>query len=428
MTRIIAPLIALLPVAVAIVAALPVAIADDRLTHDRLTHDRLAQAEAARPAIVEGGGVARSLRLLTFNVEHQMSAERFDAWLRYCEPARWQDPIDPATGRSRRPESLTYCNALDGTDGRGNRLFAPVHGAAQRVAKRDALRALIARAQADIVLLQEVSDAASARELLGDEYTVVSTAESPGAPGQAPIAQNIAIGWRTTAPLPVSDPEVVTGLSQGGADGRRTRPGLAVTVTLAGGMRVAILNVHLKAGCRMGRLDEAPSRDPARAERRESDCRVFQRQVPALEDWVDRKLGLGYGVVVAGDFNRDLLHEIRERLPARNDGSPRGDPPRDPGRIASLLAEISDEAPYAAWFSLVRTGDYPKQSQCHRAIDQFIVSRNVEPLLDKPLREHRVRVLPFAEPITLDRVRPSDHCPHLLALGLGHGTQRRIGR
>lgn len=383
-----------------------------------------APEASPQPAVIEGQR-ARALRLLTFNVEHQMSAERFAAWARYCEPAGWQDPVDPATGRSRRPDGLTYCNALDGTDGRGHRLFAPVHDSTRREAKRDALRALIARANADIVLLQEVADAATAKELLGPAYEVVSSAEATRLP---PTGQNIAIGWRTAMPLPVVGTETVTALAKGGADGRLTRPGLAITVTLPGGSRLSILNVHLKAGCRKGRLDEAPSRDPQRADRREADCRVFQQQIPPLEEWVDYRLGTGQAVIVAGDFNRDLVGEIRERLPARGDGSARTDPPRDPARIASLLAEISDEVPLAAWFAVARPGDYPRQSQCHRGIDAFLVSRNLEPLLDKPLREHRVQVLPFAEPVTLDRVRPSDHCPHLLVLGLGQGTHRRLGR
>ena len=115
-------------------------------------------------------------------------------------------------------------------------------------------------------------------------------------------------------------------------------------------------------------------------------------------------------------------------MPARNDGSDRSDPPASPRRIASLLAEISDGAPNAATFTLIRSGTYPKASECHRGIDQFLVSGNVETFLDKPFREHRVRILPFAAPISLNRVRPSDHCPHLLVLGLGQGVERRLGR
>lgn len=386
-----------------------------------------ARDSAARPgsARVIEGGQARSLRLLSFNVEHHMSASGFEAWRAFCEPLGWQDPIDSRTGRSTRPDALTYCNALDGTDGRGNRVFSAVRSAADQQAKRDALRALVGQARADIVLLQEVSDAEAARDLLGADYTVVSTAELSGL---SRLAQNLAIGWRNRLPYAVGEPELIVPLSQAGPDGRRTRPGLAVTVTLPAGQKLALLNIHLKAGCRMGRLDETPTREPARAGRRAADCGVFQQQLPPLEAWVDRKLDQDHGVIVAGDFNRDLMHEIRERMPARNDGSDPMDRPADPRRIASLLAELSDGLPRSAAFTLIRSGSYPKASGCHRGIDQFLVSRNVETYLDKPFREHQVRVLPFAAPVSLDRVRPSDHCPHLLVLGLGQGTERRLGR
>lgn len=393
-------------------------LADPALARD-------GEARPTGPRILEGGNRPRTLSLLSFNVEHAMSAAGFEAWRRFCEPLGWQDPVDPRTGRSTRPDSLTYCNALDGSDGRGNRVFAAVRTAADRSARRDAQQALIRQARADVVLLQEVQDAEAAREILGPGYEVVSSAELSG---PSRLAQNLAIGWREQLPFEVGSAELVVPLSQAGDDGRRTRPGLAITLTMPAGQKIAVLNLHLKAGCRMGRLDEGPSRDPARADRREADCGVFQRQIPPLETWIDRKLDAGLGVIVAGDFNRDLLHEIREKMPARNDGSDRADPATDPRRIASLLAEISDEAPRSAFFSLIRSGSYPRASECHRNIDQFLLSRNVEAWLDKPFREHRVRVLPFAAPVSLDRVRPSDHCPHLLVLGLGQGTERRLGR
>ena len=362
-------------------------------------------------------GLARAadppLRILSFNVEHLMSAARFAQWRAFCEPLGWREP---ASGD--RPERLTYCNALDGSDGRGRRLFAPVRDESDLRQKTDRVAALIRRADADVVLLQEVSDAEAARRILGPQYQVVTTDERWR---RHAIAQNLAIAWRTTLPGTVPEVAVVEPISQAGPDGRRTRPGLAVVLDVGPGRRLALLNLHLKAGCRHGRFDEATSRSPERAYRRAADCAVFQQQVPALEQWIDAMLAAGVGVVVAGDFNRDLLREIREGHPARADGSdPAG--PAGPGKIASLLAEISDESPPAAWFALARVDRYPKLADCHRHIDSFLLSRNIEPWLARPLRELAVQVLPFAEPVSLDRVRPSDHCPHLLALPLRRGA------
>ena len=336
-----------------------------------------------------------------------MSAERFARWVAFCGPLDWNESRATA-----RPESLTYCNALDGTDGRGRRLFAPVRDREAWEQKVASLRALIRQADADVVLLQEVSDAAAARLILGPQYTVVSTAELWR--GHA-IAQNLAIGWRTGLGGSAPRQEVVEGISQAGEDGRRTRPGLALTLDLGDGRRLALLNLHLKAGCRQGRFNEATSRSPERAFRRKADCAVFQQQVPALERWADEQLRRGVGVMIAGDFNRDLLREIRDRMPARWDGSAPASPV-SADRIASLLAEISDQDPEAAWFALIRPDRYPKAADCHRNIDSFLLSRNVEPWLTAPFRKLSTTVIPFAEPVTLERVRPSDHCPHLLRL------------
>lgn len=395
-----------------------------------------ADTPAASPAGARAAG-GSTLRILSFNAEHFMSPPRFAQWRAFCSPLRWREP-GAAPGRDgtagRRPESLTYCDALDGSDGRGRRVFAPVHDERTWRAKTDAVAALVRSADADVVLLQEVSDAEAARVVLGPQYRVASTAELWRG---HEIAQNLAIGWRPASmpsaaavvngrggteeglPEPGLGPklELVEGVSQAGADGRRTRPGLALTLDLGGGRRLAILNVHLKAGCRQGRLDEATSRNPERSFRRREACTVFQQQVPALERWADDKLRQGFGVVIAGDFNRDLLNEIREHMPARSD---RGDAarPADPTRIASLVAELSDEEPPAAWFALVRAGRYGKLADCRRRIDNFLLSRNMAPWLSLPFGQISSSVIPFAEPVSLDRPRPSDHCPHLLRLPL----------
>jgi endonuclease/exonuclease/phosphatase family metal-dependent hydrolase len=351
--------------------------------------------------------LAQPLTLLSFNVEHLMSSDRFDRWQEFCRKHGWREPRSTA-----RPEDVTYCNALDGSDGRGRRLFAPVHDRRAWQQKVTAISTLIRDAGADIVLLQEVSDATAARLVLGPGYDVVGSDELW--PTRA-IAQNLAIGWRTARWPRPPRAELVEDVAQAGRDGRLTRPGLALSLDLGGGRSLAVLNLHLKAGCRQGRLNEATSRAPERAFRRQADCAVLQQQVPAIERWADDKLRQGYGVIVAGDFNRDLLREIRDRLPARTDGSdPAG--PAAPARIASLVAELSDENPPAAWFTLVRAKRYPKLADCHRRIDNFLLSRNLDAWLLTPARQLATVVLPFDEPISLDRARPSDHCPHLLRL------------
>jgi endonuclease/exonuclease/phosphatase family metal-dependent hydrolase len=374
-----------------------------------LLHFLLTLLLAATLTASADSASAQTLSVLSFNVEHLMSAERFGRWESFCKPLGWKE-----SRAAVRPPELTYCNALDGTDGRGRRLFAPVRDRAAWQQKVAVLTALVREADADVVLLQEISDAAAARLILGPQYTVATTAELWR--GHA-IAQNIAVGWRNGMRGAAPRVELVEAISQAGDDGRRTRPGLSVTLDLGGGRQLAILNLHLKAGCRQGRLNEATSRSPERAFRRKEDCAVFQQQVPAIERWADDQLRQGIGVIVAGDFNRDLFREIRDKMPARADG---GNPAAaaDASRIASLVAEISDDDPPAAWFALIRPKRYPKLAECHRNIDSFLLSRNLQPWLTVAFRQMSTTVLPFAEPVSLERVRPSDHCPHLLRLSL----------
>jgi len=367
----------------------------------------LARLAIAAMAAAATHVLAQPLSLLSFNVEHLMSAERFEQWQAFCRPHGWREPQS-----AERPEALTYCNALDGSDGRGRRVFAPVRDHRAWQQKVAAVAALVREADADLVLLQEVSDADAARLVLGPGYRVVGSDELWRSHA---IAQNLAIGWRTARLAQPPRAELVAEVAQPGDDGRVTRPGLALMVDLGGGRRLAVLNLHLKAGCRQGRLNEATSRSPERAFRRRADCAVFQRQVPAIEHWADARLREGYGVIIAGDFNRDLLREIRDRMPARADGSD-ATAPAAPARIASLVAELSDQHPPAAWFALVRAKRYPKHADCHRRIDNFLLSRNLEAWLTTPSQQLETVVLPFDAPVSLDRVRPSDHCPHLLRL------------
>ena len=60
--------------------------------------------------------------------------------------------------------------------------------------------------------------------------------------------------------------------------------------------------------------------------------------------------------------------------------------------------------------------NHPKLADCHRHIDSFLLSRNLDGWLATPVGQVATVVLPLAEPVSLDRVRPSDHCPHVLRL------------
>ena len=85
-----------------------------------------------------------------------------------------------------------------------------------------------------------------------------------------------------------------------------------------------LLAVHLKASC---------NRDPLTEDR--DDCRILQRQVPVLEDWIDRRARERAAFGVVGDFNRRF---DRERSAARDER----------GAIAAIWPEIDDGDPPGA--------------------------------------------------------------------------------
>ncbi|MGH8243452.1 MAG: hypothetical protein ACRETY_08905, partial [Steroidobacteraceae bacterium] len=102
------------------------------------------------------------------------------------------------------------------------------------------------------------------------------------------------------------------------------RWGADVTIEPGTPREMRLLAVHLKASC---------NRDPLTSER--PDCRTLQRQVPVLEDWIDRRARTGEAFGIVGDFNRRF---DRERESARDAN----------GAIAAMWPEIDDGEPAGA--------------------------------------------------------------------------------
>lgn len=350
------------------------------------------------------------LRILSLNAEHLMSRARFERWQQFCSRHNWQPPRDGS-----RPPELNYCDALNGRDQQGRLLYGALRSQQDLDAKVAQLSALLARARPDIVLLQEVSDREAAASVLGPGWEIHSTAEHWPA---ARNAQNLVVAWRPGRFIPAPRVELVAALARTTDEGHYTRPGLALHLEPRPGLQLAILNVHLKAGCRHGRMERAGSRDPARYWRRLAACRVLQAQIPPLEAWFEQQARAGRQVLISGDFNRDLRQELKSRLPARADGSPASATPAHSSTISSLLAELDDNEPPGSRLMLVPSGPYRRLADCHRHITPFLLSHGLLPWLGRPADRLRVEVLPFGQPLSLERPRPSDHCPHLLVLPL----------
>lgn len=132
---------------------------------------------------------------------------------------------------------------------------------------------------------------------------------------------------------------------QDASHGYRTRPGLALRLTI-GGAPVTFLNIHLKAGCAH---PTAGARGDPPWDERDSACGALGRQIPALRAWIGGVARSSPRFVLLGDFNRRIDEELTAGAAPENsfwrrlaDGLPdmRPIPPtssaRECGRTAGL--------------------------------------------------------------------------------------------
>ncbi len=161
---------------------------------------------------------------------------------------------------------------------------------------------------ADIIAFQEVSGEQAVQEILpggGADY------ELCGFTGYK--VQRLVIAWKKSLGTSVSC-NVEDALSlPGNPDEKRPRPGLALTLNL-GGPTIKVLNVHLKSSC-------VSPFDGGLLEGGNDNCEILQQQVDPVENWVERESSGGAKVVLLGDFNRNLWHELRDQRAVRTDGS-----------------------------------------------------------------------------------------------------------
>lgn len=229
-----------------------------------------------------------------------------------------------------------------------------------RARKLGALRsglAQIARRGVDILAIQEVRSPAALEAVLPPLFRVACfTARRD--------AQNLAIAVRRGSRLGEQCREVRALALERAGDGGALRRGLELRFTVAG-VQVTLLNVHLKARCATAPLD-TPG---------DAHCAALQRQVAALEGWVERQPG---PFLIVGDWNRDLENEARMNDGARSDRSDPAAPPGDPRVIRNLFAEINDGVPASSLMEVVKVDrSAARANGCHAILDQLVVSHSL---------------------------------------------------
>ena len=293
----------------------------------------------------------RELKLATWNLEWFMKPETLRALAPACTP-----PDAPRDGARR----AVPCNV------------------AQELARSNediaALRRYARELDADVIALQEVDGPDAARLVFPEHQFCFS--------GRVAVQNN---GFAIRRGLPFACGADLEGMSLDD-DVRR---GVELRVFPDTAQELRLLSVHLKSGC---------SRDSLGSAR--PGCAELARQVPVLEDWIDRQARDHRPFAVLGDFNRDLRRETPEN---------------------SVWAAIDDADPPDA--DLVNTADGQTFQNCSPAqtfsgyIDYIVLGRRMaRGLIPGSFGRALYR------PRDAVRRKLSDHCPVFIRLRVADAT------
>jgi endonuclease/exonuclease/phosphatase family metal-dependent hydrolase len=247
---------------------------------------RLAAAALAA-AFACSATAAERLTLATWNLEWMMRPQVFDTLAAKCY------------GRERRPGGVERSIPCD---------LAP----RGRWGEEDLARllAFAATLPADVVALQEIDGTDVARTIFPQHEFCFTKRRQ---------VQNVGFAIRRGLRFRCNHDLQALGLPED-----TVRWGADVTIEPGTPREMRLLAVHLKASC---------NRDPLTADR--DDCRLLQRQVPVLEDWIDQRAAADDAFGVLGDFNRRF---DREREPARDARN----------AVVAMWPEIDDGEPAGA--------------------------------------------------------------------------------
>jgi hypothetical protein len=230
----------------------------------RRRHRTVAAGLAWIAAVMTAGSTAApaTLKLATWNLEWFLTPATFNALKGRCtldEPAHRRDPRSiPCDVAARLERSATDIGGL-------------AHYA----------RTL----DADVVALEEVDRPNAARQVFPHHEFCFTGARA---------VQNTGFAIRRGVPFRCGADLIELSL------GDTVRRGATVVLYPGTKGELHLLAVHLKSGCA-----SQPLGSRARA------CERLARQAPALRDWVRGQAQAGHHYAVLGDFNRDLLAEIR---------------------------------------------------------------------------------------------------------------------
>ena len=276
------------------------------------------------------------------------------------------------------------------------------------------VESLVAHEGVRVMAFQEVRSAEVVRLILGRFVDRFDTCEA-----RYDAFQSLAFAWDKTLTSrpgkcdtrselavkdPINDPNAF----------RSVRPGLALELHVNGQM-VTFMNVHLKAAC--ASVTNNDPRYPGRLLTDEVEaCRVLNRQVPILENWIETVAQRSPRFVLMGDFNRRIDDEAALSPPkdqVRSDGSdPAGPNPMDAtGGVKTryLWQEISDGSPELHQVPLTTL-----DAACtgFTGLDHIVISGALKEANAGTIESRKLAVVSKPD----QSIETSDHCPRLARL------------
>lgn len=259
---------------------------------ERARNDLIAEIQGNRNAFVDRPELAAAL----YGADCDMPAQPADA------PGQVAVSEPPAAPLARL--RLATWNIANFWHVPGEHLRPAANGGPgliRSAADYDAIRAVLADLDADVIALQEIASPDSARALFpAEDWDLVFSrrfddeiAANPDllVSDQTRDIYEALVVRRDAATVMATERIELDLLHE---DGRPVREGTAALLN-AGGFPFWVASVHLKSGCF---TDNDLTQRP--------DCRTLARQIPVLEDWLDGKSAAGQAVAVMGDFNRRL--------------------------------------------------------------------------------------------------------------------------
>ena len=281
--------------------------------------NRLAVLAAALVLVAPVAG-AGPLRIGTWNLEWMVTPETFDALAGHC------------MGKEKRAGGDDRSIPCD--------LIPKGRWSAKDLTQ---LRNFAASANLDVIALQETDGREVAKRIFPDYVFCFTTRHN---------VQNVGFAVRRGIPHRCDRDYRALGLDD------YVRRGADLTLYPGTNRAIRLLAVHLKSACNSDPLND--SRDA---------CRQLQRQVPILEEWIDRRARADNAFAVIGDFNRRLDLERESARDAK-------------GAIVALWPEINDGDPPGA--ELTNPGVEHGAVGCgngfgaREPIDHFVLGRKLD--------------------------------------------------